>query len=194
MTALSKQEQDALYDSKPVRAKSKKAGKLTIKGDKTKLKRLAKHLQKEHPSTKGKMRVNDPAPSQPPKKWYEAMVLGIKRSSDVRNPYAIVSNIWRSLSASKRAELQSRAKKGEAFKYDLPLPQDKATKGTGTLRMVKPFNLAEVQVNLSVKDYLSALKSGLFSKMKRQDGSTALVARCKSKEKNCNLFIDKIGR
>lgn len=134
----------------------------------------------------------DPKPlALPPTRWYEAMVKGIKRSSDVRNPYAIVKNIWTKLTSSKKAEIKRREAKGERFKYDLPLPVDKPTRGTGTVRMVKPFKLAEVQVNLSVADYLTALKSGIFSRMKRQDGTTALVARCKSPEKNVNVFIDK---
>lgn len=136
----------------------------------------------------------DPAPlaSKPPERWFAAMKQGIDKKSDVRNPYAIVRNIWARLTPKKRAEIRAREAKGERFKYDLPLPDDRSTRGVGTLRMVKPFKLAEVQVNLSLKDYIAALKSGLFSKMKRQDGTTALVARCKSDKKNCNIFIDKI--
>ncbi len=127
-----------------------------------------------------------------PRRWFDAMVKSIKVRSDVRNPYAIVNNIWAKLTPTKKASIKAREAKGEPFKYDLPLPDDRATRGTGTLRMVRPFRLAEVQVNLSIKDYLAALKSGLFSKMKRSDGTTALVARCKSENKNCNIFVDKV--
>jgi len=136
----------------------------------------------------------DPAPltSKLPERWFAAMKAGIDKRSDVRNPYAIVKNIWARLTPAKRAEIRAREAKGEYFKYDLPLPDDRSTRGVGTLRMVKPFKLAEVQVNLSLTDYLAALKSGLFSKMKRQDGTIALVARCKSENKNCNIFIDKV--
>lgn len=129
--------------------------------------------------------------SLPPTRWYAAMVKGIRRSSDVRNPYAIVKNIWLKLSPSKKAEIKAREKKGERFKYNLPLPVDKPTRGTGTVRTVKPFNLGEVQVNVSIKDYLALLKSGMFNKMKRQTGEIALVKRCKSDAGNVNLFIDK---
>lgn len=126
-----------------------------------------------------------------PRRWFDAMFKGIKTRSDVKNPYAVVNSIWTKLTPAKKASIKAREAKGEQFKYDLPLPDDRATRGTGTVRMVKPFKLAEVQVNLSIKDYLAALKSGLFSKMKRNDGTTALVARCKSPEKNVNVFIDK---
>lgn len=131
--------------------------------------------------------------SVPPQRWYEAMVKGIRKSSG-GNPYAIVKSIWSKLSPSGKAKIRAREAKGEHFKYNFPLPVDKPTKGIGTVRIVKPFNLAEVQVNLSVKDYLTALSSGIFSKMKRGDGTTVLVARCKSdrpKERNVNIFVDK---
>ncbi len=130
--------------------------------------------------------------TRPPKRWFYAMLKGIKERSDVRDPGAIVGNIWKKLTPQKKASIKAREASGKHFSYDLPLPEDKPTRGTGTLRMVKPFKLAEVQVNLSIKDYLSALKSGLFSKMKRNDGTTALVARCKSENKNCNIFVDKV--
>ncbi len=138
----------------------------------------------------------DPAPkkhgiNRPPKRWFAAMLKGIEKRSDVRNPAAIVASIWKRLSPTKRSEIKRRELAGKPFKYDLPLPDDKTTRGPGTLRMVKPFKLAEVQVNVSLKDYIAALKSGLFQKMKRGDGSTALVARCKSTNKNCNIFVDK---
>ena len=129
--------------------------------------------------------------TRPPVKWFYAMLKGIKHGSDVANPAAIVSSIWQRLSPSKRAEIKAKEARGGTFKYDLPLPEDMQTRGTGTLRIVKPFKLAEVQVNLSVKDYLHALKSGLFSRMKRGDGTTALVKRCKSDKGNCNIFLDQ---
>lgn len=127
-----------------------------------------------------------------PRRWFDAMVKGIKARSDVRNPYAVVNNIWNKLTPAKKTSIKAREAKGEQFKYDLPLPDDRATKGIGTVRMVKPFKLVEIQVNLSIKDYLAALKSGLFSKMKRNDGSTALVARCKSNAGNVNAFVDQV--
>jgi len=255
---------------------------LRIKGKKKKLQSLARHLRKEHPSTKGKMavfdpnewiktkdpfgdsqtkhtwkkgnkyirlktmpfsgkwyirldnwdgatdtvlkdqvlgklesnaikkalewqRMFDPAPpksksylkrlaagaTRPPKRWFEAMRKGIATQSDVKNPAGIVRRIWDKLSPSKRLQIKRRETAGEPFKYDLPLPDDKSTVGIGTVRIVKPFKLAEVQVNLRVKDYLDALKSGIFSRMKRNDGTTALVARCKSADKNVNVFVDK---
>jgi len=126
-----------------------------------------------------------------PTRWKEAMVQSINKSSDVRNPWAIVNNIWLRLSPKTKAQIRARERKGEHFKYDLPVPDDRATKGTGTLRMVKPFNLGEVQINLSARDYADALRSGLFQTMKRQDGTTALVKRCKSDKGNCNIFVDK---
>lgn len=150
------------------------------------LKRISVHWKEYQ---KGK--AYDPA-KRPPKRWFYAMLKGIKSRSDVRNPQAVVASIWHRLSPGKQADIKKREVSGERFKYDLPLPEDKATRGTGTLRMVKPFKLAEVQVNLSLKDYIAALKSGLFSKMKRGDGTTALVARCKSPEKNVNVFVDKV--
>lgn len=150
--------------------------------------RVNKYSRSSSDDVKGHLRRT----YDPPKSWFAAMYTGIKNRSDVRNPAAIVSNIWKKLTPQKRAIISAQAKKGKSFKYDLPLPDDRATRGTGTLRMVKPFKLAEVQVNLSLKDYLAALKSGLFSKMKRNDGTTALVARCKSENKNCNIFVDKV--
>lgn len=130
--------------------------------------------------------------SRPPRRWFYAMLQGIKKRSDVSDPAAVVGGIWRRLSAKKRAEIKRREAKGERFVYDLPLPQDCATKGTGTVRMVKPFNLAEVQVNVSRACYAALQKSRLFQRMKRQDGSTALVKRCKSRRGNSNIFVDVI--
>ncbi len=127
-----------------------------------------------------------------PARWYEAMVKGIKNRSDVRNPYAIVKNIWLRLPAHTKQDIKRRAAKGEAFKYNLPLPKDLPTHGTGTLRMVKPFKLAEAQVNVNKKDMQAVRKSGIFKPMKRQDGSTCQVARCKSGKGNVNIFADGI--
>lgn len=129
-----------------------------------------------------------------PKRWFSSMVSGIRKRSDVPDPLGIVKRIWSNLSDKKKVEIINKERKGASFKHILPLPEDKITVGPGTVRMVKPFNLAEVQVNLRLGDYLHALKSGIFSKMKRQDGTTALVARCKSKDKNVNVFIDKAGK
>jgi len=303
-----------VYD--PVTKKSRAKGTLTIKGDMKKMKKLAKHLAKEHPSTKGKMKILDPKPlmsddkieakeqkliayekrlheraqkalaegkisewkritklelsmrdrinkvilyklrkyrqqddeinydpapkgqKQPivskaqrgamfaeidrreakaewqkrmrkgtsrglrydpvklyqgiPARWFEAMVKGIKNSSDVRNPYAIVKNIWLKLSPETKADIKKREAAGEQFKYNLPLPDDRVTKGEGTLRMVKPFRLAEAQVNVSKKDFEAVKKSGIFKPMKRQDGSTCMVARCKSEKGNVNIFADEV--
>lgn len=161
----------------------KHRGQMTLTGGASGSKRLSEFVfdpQKKH------------GLNRPPKRWFYAMRDSIAKSSDVKNPSAIVGNIWKKLSPKKRAEIKARELSGERFKYDLPVPDDRVTHGTGTLRMVKPFNLAEVQVNLSLKDYLAALRSGLFSKMKREDGTIALVARCKSAIKNCNIFVDKV--
>lgn len=130
--------------------------------------------------------------NRPPKNWFYAMLEGIKKRSDVSNPAAVVGNIWRRLSPRKRADIKRRELKGEKFVYDLPLPEDHATKGTGTVRVVKPFNLAEVQVNVPASTYNRLGRSRMFQRMKRQDGTTALVKRCKSKSGNCNIFIDRM--
>lgn len=128
----------------------------------------------------------------PPPRWFRAMYEGIRKRSDVRNPGTTVRSIWSKLPARKRLEIKKREEKGAAFKYDLPLPEDHPTKGTGTVRLVKPFNLVEGQANVSPAVYARLEKSGLFARMKRQDGTTALVKRCKSKKGNCNIFIDKM--
>lgn len=130
--------------------------------------------------------------SRPPKNWFHAMLEGIRKRSDVRNPASIVGSIWRRLSPRKRAEIKRRELKGEKFAYDLPLPEDHATRGSGTVRVVKPFKLAEVQVNVPGQAYSRILKSRLFQRMKRQDGSIALVKRCKSNQGNCNIFVDRM--
>ncbi len=130
--------------------------------------------------------------SRPPKNWFNAMVEGIRKRSDVRNAASIVVSIWRRISPSKRAEIKVREEKGKQFRYDLPLPEDHATRGSGTVRVVKPFKLAEVQVNVPGQAYARILKSGLFQKMKREDGSIALVKRCKSNSGNCNIFVDRM--
>lgn len=130
-------------------------------------------------------------PGKIPPAWFRAMYEGIRKRSDVRSPAGIVRNIWKRLSASKRAQIQAQAKSGKAFKYDLPLPEDHNTRG-GIVRMVKPFNLVEGQMNVSAAVWERLERSGLFARMKRQDGTTALVKRCKSKKGNCNIFIDKV--
>ncbi len=189
MTKVDKAIQEQLFDPKKVKKSKGKSKKVQSKSKPSKSKR---HEGKDHHHSH--VKIFDPVTkSKIPSRWYEAMVRGIKKSSDVRNPYAIVKSIWAKLSPSKRLEIKHREAKGERFHYDLPLPDDRATRGIGTLRMVKPFKLTEVQVNISPKDYLAALHSGLFQKMKREDGSIALVARCKSQKKNCNIFVDKAG-
>lgn len=140
---------------------------------------------------KGTLRGYDPSQTRPPKNWFRAMYEGIRKRSDVRNPASIVVSIWRRISPSKRAEIKRKEQKGGSFKYDLPLPEDHATRGSGTVRIVKPFRLAEVQVNVPMAAYDRILGSGLFQRMKRNDGSTALVKRCKSNSGNCNIFIDR---
>lgn len=130
--------------------------------------------------------------SRPPKNWFRAMYEGIRKRSDVRNPASIVASIWRRLSPGKRADIRRKEEKGESFRYDLPLPEDHATRGSGTVRVVKPFRLAEVQVNVPRAAYDRILGSGLFQSMKRNDGSTALVKRCKSNSGNCNIFVDRM--
>jgi len=166
---------------------STKLNDLRISGSRKKLARLANHLRKEHPSTKGKMRLLDP-----PKRWLAAMAEGIRKRSDVKNPIQTARNIWERLKPASKQDIINRAKRGEKFKYNLPLPDDRETHGTGTLRMVKPFKLVEVQANVSGKDLEDARRSGLFRSMKRNDGSTCQVARCKSKEGNVNVFVDKV--
>ncbi len=126
-----------------------------------------------------------------PSGWFDAMVRGIKRSSDVRNPWAIVKRIWEGLSPEKKKDILRREASGERFNYDLPLPDDRDTKGVGTLRMVKPFKLAEAQVNVSAKDMQAVKKSGIFKPMAREDGSTCMVARCKSRTP-VNIFVDEM--
>lgn len=130
--------------------------------------------------------------SRPPKNWFRAMYEGIRKRSDVKNPASIVGSIWRRLSPGKRADIRRKEEKGISFKYDLPLPEDHATRGSGTVRVVKPFSLAEVQVNVPRAAYERILGSGLFQRMKRNDGSIALVKRCKSKSGNCNIFVDRM--
>lgn len=270
---MTKKRLEMIEDEKEL-TKRYESGTLAIKGDKPKLARLARHLQKEHPSTKGKMALFDPKkfkmeqdyggflvsfsynpylielikqmdgkwnprlkmwfvpqiwegelidiskgnyPSwfkskrtlaqieaeqkrgyDPiklvqgiPARWYEAMVNGIKKRSDVRNPYAIVKGIWARLPAHTRNDIIKREKAGERFHYDLPLPDDRQTRGIGTLRMVKPFNLAEAQVNVSKKDMDAVKKSGIFRPMKREDGSICQVARCKG-ARPVNIFVDEV--
>lgn len=130
--------------------------------------------------------------SRPPKNWFKAMYEGIRKRSDVRNAASMVVSIWRRLSPGKRAEIKRKEEKGASFKYDLPLPDDHATRGSGTVRVVKPFKLAEVQVNVPGGAYDRIRKSGMFQTMKRNDGSTALVKRCKSNSGNCNIFVDRM--
>ena len=130
--------------------------------------------------------------SRPLKHWFRAMYEGIRKRSDVRNPASIVASIWARLKPSKRAEIKRKEEKGASFKYDLPLPEDHATRGSGTVRVDKPFKLAEVQVIVPAGAYDRILGSGLFQRMKRNDGSTALVKRCKSNSGNCNIFVDRM--
>jgi len=168
------------------------------------IKDIEEYIENEFP-IKEKQRTHDPKPVKSysvkypcgkscriPQTWYNAMVTGIKKSSDVRNPYAIVKNIWAKLSSQVRQDITQRAAKGERFNYNLPLPDDRVTKGQGTLRMVGPFKLVEGQVNISKKDMAAVKKSGLFKSMKREDGSICQVARCKSEKGNVNIFADEI--
>ncbi|MDD5616318.1 MAG: hypothetical protein PHH85_08970, partial [Candidatus Methanoperedens sp.] len=200
---------DQLYDPKKSAYQSFEAARLesytkaygSINAAKSAIKKAYLALkQKERDNA---ARLNDPAikvtagipASNDPYKivphWYEAMVLGIKKRSDVRNPYAIVKNIWARLPAHTQRDIIAREKSGERFHYDLPLPDDRATHGTGTLRMVKPFNLAEAQVNVSKKDMKAVKKSGIFRPMKRDDGSICQVARCKG-ARPVNIFVDEL--
>lgn len=130
---------------------------------------------------------------RPPKRWFDAMLSGIRKRSDVSPQSAkrIVADIWYRLTPKKRAQIKAREIKGEKFTYDLPLPEDFGTRGAGTVRVVKPFHLAEVQTNVSPADYARILRSGQFERMKRQDGTIALVKRCKSQRGNCNIFVDR---
>ena len=129
----------------------------------------------------------------PPETWYTAMLNGINTRSDVTNAKGIVLDIWKRLSPAKRAKITRQAARNKPFTYDLPLPQDHSTAGPpGTVRVVDPFNLAEVQVNVSKANYGRLRRSGMFQLMRRNDGTVALVKRCKSKKGNCNIFIDKV--
>lgn len=150
---------------------------------------IYRHILRDHPHEKPKGRIYDQGSI--PSGWFKAMYEGIRKRSDVRNPGKIVRDIWKRLSPRKKAQIKSQAAKGKPFKYDLPLPEDHPTRGIGTVRIVMPFNLGEVQVNVSPKAYARILKSGLFERMRRQDGTIALVKRCKSKAGNCNIFIDR---
>lgn len=216
MTKLTKELKEAMYDPKTVqqikeqyidyhieilknKIKSTKRKDLKVKYE-NEIDRIT--LIRNDPGQK--IRTYDPAPkasasrkptiklvSGIPKTWFAAMVTGIKRSSDVRNPYQIVMNIWKRLPVHTQADTRRRAAKGEVFKYDLPLPKDLATRGTGTLRIVKPFKLAEAQVNLTAKDMAVVKASGIFRPMKRADGSTCQVARCKGIHP-VNIFVDQV--
>ena len=128
-----------------------------------------------------------------PKTWTAAMINGIAKRSDVSRIQAagLVRDIWHRLSKRKQVQIAAKALTGKKFTYDLPLPEDHSTKGSGTVRVVKPFDLAEVQVNVSRKAYNALVKSGLFQRMRRQDGSIALVKRCKAKGGNVNIFVDR---
>jgi len=129
----------------------------------------------------------------PPRQWFDAMRDGIRRSSKASNPNptAVTMNIWKRLSPEKRKEIIRLSANGKIYKYNLPVPDDKKTKGAGTLRLVKPFRLAEVQVNVSSNDMKDVIESGIFKTMKRADGTICHVARCKSKDRNVNIFVDK---
>ena len=128
-----------------------------------------------------------------PKSWTTAMINGIAKRSDVSRIQAagLVRDIWHRLSKRKQVQIAKKAITGEKFTYDLPLPEDHSTKGSGTVRTVKPFDLAEVQVNVSRKAYNALVKTGMFQRMRRQDGSIALVKRCKAKGGNVNIFVDR---
>lgn len=126
-----------------------------------------------------------------PKRWMSAMIRGIRRSSDVRDPVRIVKDIWKRLPGQKKLSIISKEKKGHRFVYDLPLPDDHKTRGVGTVRVVKPFKLAEVQVNVTPSSFEKIKRTRQFQNMRRQDGTVALVKRCKSKKGNCNIFVDK---
>uniref|UniRef100_A0A6H2A170 Uncharacterized protein n=1 Tax=viral metagenome TaxID=1070528 RepID=A0A6H2A170_9ZZZZ len=133
-------------------------------------------------------RTYDPAP----RRWMSAMIAGIRKSSDVRDPEQIVRNIWKRLPASKQAQIVKQDAAGTPFRYDLPLPDDHPTRcPAGTVRVVDPFNLAEVQVNVSPHHFKALDNTRMFEHMKRNDGTIALVKRCKSSKGNCNIFIDK---
>jgi hypothetical protein len=123
--------------------------------------------------------------------WARAMLKGIRKSSDVKSPEKIVTTIWSRLSPTKQAQIRQEEAKGKPFRYDLPLPEDYATHGTGTLRLVKPFKLVEAQVNVSKEDLDEIKRSGITKTMRRNDGTLAQVSRCKSKEGNTNIFIDE---
>lgn len=147
-------------------------------------------------SQKGRRRFHDPAPQNTggaPRRWFEAMVHGIDERSDVQDPERIVRDIWRRLSPVKKAKIKIQDATGKKWKYDLPLPADNPTIGKGVIRTVQPFKLAEVQANVTGQTYDEVEATGLFERMKRNDGSIALVKRCKSDKGNCNIFLDRVS-
>lgn len=129
--------------------------------------------------------------SKPPESWLHAMIKAIGKRSDITPAEAnkIVHDLWRKLPAAKKLSIKKSALKGKKFRYDLPLPNDNKTHGQGIVRMVKPFNLVEVQANVKTKVYQVLKESGLFQIMHGKDGER-LVKRCKSKKGNVNVFID----
>lgn len=139
---------------------------------------------------RAKIRAKLHSIGRPPTRWFEAMKKGIAKGSDVRDPAAVVTALWRRLSPVKRAEIKAREAAGKSFRYDLPLPQDATHKG-GIIRVVKPFKLAEAQLDVTDKTYKDLERTGIFKPMRRQDGSTALVVRSKSPQGNANIFVDR---
>jgi len=187
MTKLERELQEGLYD--PASKKRIALNKL-----KAKAKARAKHTKYHDPAPAKSMKKSTIGKSNMriPKRWFLAMVKGINKRSDVKNAGQIVSNIWKRLTPATQAKFRAREAKGEAFKYDLPLPKDFPTKGTGTVRVVEPFNLGEVQVNVSKSDYDHLKSTGEFDIMERNDKSLCLVKRCKSDKGNVNMFVDKV--
>ncbi len=132
--------------------------------------------------------------AKPPNSWLEAMLKGIERRSDITRAEGdrIVRDIWKKLPAAKKLAIKKSALQGKIFRYELPLPEDNTTQGTGVVRMVKPFNLVELQANVKTKIYRFLRSSGLFQTMQGRDGER-LVKRCKSPQGNVNVFIDNYG-
>lgn len=125
-------------------------------------------------------------PKSMPRRWFEAMTKGIMKSSDVSEGEARghARRIWATLGA------EDRRKAAKAKRYDLPLPQDAHHSG-GVIRVVKPFNLAEAQIDVTPRVFEALARTGIFQKMRRSDGTIGLVKRAKSIKGNVNIFVDR---
>lgn len=126
----------------------------------------------------------DPAP---PARWLQAMTQGLMKTSDIPESEARVHarRIWEKMPSGDR-----RKARWDAKAYDLPLPLDRTHRG-GIIRVVKPFNLAEAQIDVSPQTFEILARTGIFQRMRRGDGTIGLVKRAKSNKGNVNIFVDR---